>query len=62
MTNKDNRANPGWTLVGMINFVALLLILVIATGYRPSGAQILGGAAIFFAIVTFLVWMMVRKR
>jgi hypothetical protein len=61
MSEHDHRANLGWTLVGLVNFVAILLIAVIATGFRPSAGTILGGAALFFGASIFIVWVMVRR-
>ncbi|HMN26734.1 MAG TPA: hypothetical protein PKE45_01170 [Caldilineaceae bacterium] len=61
MSNHDPRANLGWTLVGLVNFVAILLIAVLATGFRPTAGTILGGAALFLGAAIFVLWVMLRK-
>jgi hypothetical protein len=62
MAQNGKDPNIGWTLVGWINFVAILLVVVLLTGTRLTAAHILGGTAVFVIIFIFLMWTALRRR
>jgi hypothetical protein len=54
--------NIGWTLLGWINLIALLLLGLAFVGIRPTLWTILGGTGVFLTVSVLLVWVAFRRR
>lgn len=62
MARHDDRSNLGWTLLGWMNLIAVVLLILIFTGIRPTLGQILGGTALFLLVTILIVWAALRSR
>lgn len=68
MTNKNNgvqhgsKSSLGWTLLGWMNMIAVVVLILVVTGTRPTLMQILGGTAFFVLVGVLFVWAGLRRR
>ncbi len=58
----DKGLSLGWAIVGWMNMGALVLIILLVTGVRPTAAQILWGGLFYLIMTGLLIWNGLRKR